>query len=276
VEAADVDGAATRAALVTIERVSAGDGERTEAVARFLRVRQGELGRAARLLGASVDGPQPGTCTVPESGSRAEVPAVQLLDVGNVSVTTAAHTSVLRVRRMPEVAELVSGVLYTRTGESGSFPPESRYVIRAEAGGEERIFAIAATAPRELEGVRVAGALLGREQVAVAAVSASGGGASWETVELAWEPGAPEDIVFADIESREHGKVAHCAFVDRGRGELPAWALDAAGAVAGVRLRRVHREAARAVQSWDEVEVRFEFTRTFQLLRAGSAPSSMP
>ena len=269
-EADAASGAGSAAtALVSIDSLSTGASDRkVSAVARFVRARDGVVDEdALRMVHASLSLPDIGTCAVPDLEPES-ARAVSLLDLGSVTLESEGVQTALAPRELPDVADLVDGVVYTsRALESDSLPAGARYTVNAGGNDVVPAFAVRATAPSELHGLRLGG------------FDADGAGSGSEASELLVDPSASLDLswdasadgtrdeVYVDVtagsgDGSTDGAALRCAFADSGRAELPAAAWDAlAGAGAGViTLHRLHRELLHP-SGLGAGEVRFDFAR---------------
>jgi hypothetical protein len=270
-DGADAEAAASLAtAVVVVERTSGpNDASRAEAVARFVQMRSGAVDdQALRMVGAAADFPSMDACEpVARAWGDAPARAVKLADVGLVSLEpqgTAnangygyAKTSLV-ARQLPDVADLVSGVVYSARGadQEGALPSRARYALRVTGTAEVDPFEVLATAPPEPTDVRVDG------QDARAAISLTPGTGA----ELAWDPGAAEDLVYVDVVSREGATpVVRCLFSDIGHATIVASAFGAIDE-GTVSVHRLHRENFRA-KGLDTGEVRFDFARAIPFTR---------
>ncbi|MDB4997698.1 MAG: hypothetical protein JWM74_5130 [Myxococcaceae bacterium] len=281
-EVADAE-ASPVTAVVVVERSTRFDDtagnqtaqtSRGEAVARFVRMRSGVVDDdALRMVGAAVDIPAAGTCTrVSSSGAGATsapvARAVELLDIGAVSLEAEGAKTSFNARRLPDVVDLVSGVVYTGRGEE-PFPSRGRFVFRAggpaaAAPAELEIapFAIEAVIAGEPADLRLNQDLAGQSPTVLAAST---------PVELTWTSGADaSDAVYVDIaSSAPRSVVTRCAFADAGHGVLPPSAI--ASDEGTLSVHRVHREKfssadgrARGIESG---EIRFDFARVVSFHR---------
>jgi hypothetical protein len=252
-EGVDAEASTTTSALVAIERTTDGtQGSRAEASARFLRVTAPASGSdAIRAIGAALDLPAAGTCAAlstravePSSGL---VPVVELVDVGSVSLEAAGIETRLSPRQLPDVTDVVSGVVYARATDPALLPAGSRYVVHVAGAPGFDAFEASAYAPGDPGDVRIAGEIEG------AALAAGG-----PSVDLSWTAGA-DDVVYVDV--RPSG--VRCALGDGGSGSVSTLLLDDTGTLI---VHRLHREALRA-RGIDSGEVRFDFARTVGYVR---------
>jgi hypothetical protein len=277
-------------AVIVIERTAAAGSEttRTEAVARFVRMRAGAVDDdALRLIGATVDFPAMGTCATGlgamrgsstavasasgngANGAAAPSPprarAMALLDVGAITVESGGVKTNLLARQLPDVADLVSGVVYTArpTGAAGyaeaALPARGTYVVRAGGSTELDIapFVAVATAPGDPVDLRVAG-----QDARTGGVTIAPSGPA----ELTWEQGGADDVIYVDVTSKVSGVPGvRCLFADAGRASIAATALTAFDE-GTLSVHRVHREPIHA-HGIEPGEMRFDFARTIPFSR---------
>lgn len=264
-DGADAEASSTTAAVVVVERTSgATDTARGEAVARFMRVRGGGSDEALRVVGATVDFPALGTCVSLStlSASKEPAPMVQLLDVGAVSMEANGVQTTLLARRLPDVVDLVSGVVYARATDAELLPPRARYVVRVSGTSDEIApFVVDAGAPGDPGDVRVSGQ---EARLGFVSLPASG------PAELTWEAGNAEDLVYVDVTAEAQAGLGRtptirCAFADSGRALISSNAF-AAGDEGTLSIHRLHRERFRA-RGIDSGEVRFDFARVVSFTR---------
>jgi hypothetical protein len=250
----DAEAAAPATAVVVVERTSGpADGTRAEAVARFVQMRSGAVDeQALRLVGAVIDFPPLGACATPGAGrSNGAARAVRLADVGTVTLESNGVRTNLVPRQVPDVADLVNGVVYTARGEA-ALGPRATYSLRATGTADLEPFEVLATSPAEPTDVRISpqdGAL-----------------------DVIWDAGSADDVVYIDIASSTNAPrdtnagagtgLTRCLFADGGHATIPASAIAVhAGADAGtVTLHRLHRDSFH-VRGLDGGEVRFDFAR---------------
>jgi len=251
----DAEAAATTAtAVVVVERTTGpGDAIRGDAViARFVRVRQGAVDeQALRIAGAAWELPAPGTCVA--AAQDAAQPALQprsvdLLDVGVLTTSTldahsAAKSTVLLPRSMPDPTGVVSGVFYSaRSAEA--FTPAARLQLHTSGG------------PDMPEGFRVD--VASPHDVGDVHVSPTGNG-----LDIGWEVDAStsdaRDLVYVDVLGQSSRLVARCTALDVGQMSIPATSL---GAIDDgmVSVHRLHRESFRA-KGIEPGEIRFDLAR---------------
>ncbi len=280
------------AAFVVVERTVAADGTtRGSVTARFIKMRSGLLDEPTlRMVGATLDLPETGTCrTSPLTGSVAasssleEGPgAVDLLDVGALTLEAGGEAGprrTLEARALPDVVDLVSGVLYSaRAGaaDDEALPARGSYVLRSTGSSldPERVvppFSVAATAPGEPGELRIEG----QDARAPYGVVVGPG-----AVTLDWEltaDGDPEDLVYVDVLSAggagDRAPDVRCVFADRGVATVPASAFASAfvrstdGTAGTLVVHRLHRETFQVPAGPGHVgieagAVRFDFARS--------------
>ena len=253
--ASAADSAPSTAAIVVVQR-TIDESSTAETVARFLRVPGGAASDdALRLVGAAVDFPAVGACVsvgddAPTSASATGLePAisVELLDVGNVAVAANGVETTLLTRQVPDVADLVSGVVYARAADVDLLPAVAPYELRVTGASPADAFVVAADAPADLTALTVS------KQETRAIVLGAGGSLDFE-----WAPGAADDLVYVDVDGRERMPTLRCAFADAsGHGAIPSALVPDSGTLSVHRLRRTHF-AAKGV---DSGEMRFDFAR---------------
>ncbi len=268
---ADAEASSTTAAVVLVERtVSAGESARAEAVARFVRMRGGPIDEEAlRMVGAALDFPPMGTCAAqhdvyapraPEQDNRG-VQSVELVDLGAIAIEANGARVSLQARRLPDIVDLVSGVVYSsRASAPEALPPEMAYALRANGRPDLDVapFAAFATAPSEPAELVVAGQDARTPGGLVLSPDT--------TTELSWAAGSADDVVYVDVnQSSSAGpRNVRCLFDDAGRAVIAASSLsDGDGTMT---VHRLHRESflARAI---DAGEIRFDFARVVSFRR---------
>ena len=240
-------------AVVAVERTSdKTDGVQAQASARFLRVSAAtSTDEALSAVGASLDLPAVGTCAAVETleqargSAGAPAPVVELVDVGTVSIQAAGGETLLWPRQLPDVTDVVSGVVYARAAaDPSALPPSERYVVRVGGPGLAPL-EMAAWAPGPADDIRVAGEDAGK-------VVASGA-----TIDLSWAAtSAGDDLVYVDVSPHD----VRCVFADTGNASLSTVFLDEQGSLV---VHRLHREwtSGWATHGIETAEVRFDFAR---------------
>jgi hypothetical protein len=234
---ADAEAQSVTAAVV-VEHTATGDSARGEAIAHFVRTRGVAEPAILEMLGASIDLPAVGTCAPQRTRALgAPLRPVELADVGAVTLDLGGKTTNLQARRLPDVVDLVSGVVYAgRT----SADAQGHAVLRVAGAGDLPTFTREADLPSE----PVLRAPLGATFVV------DGG----RPVDLVWEPGT--DLVYVDVDGAD--APWRCTFADeQGQGTLPAIAFSKAGTV---RIHRLHREPLQA-PGLERGELRSDFAR---------------
>src|SRR5271170_7502907 len=258
-EATGAEASTAATAVVVVEGSTANDvtGARTEAVARFVRARSGAVDDdALRMVGAAVDFPAMGSCGPIASAKASASRALALLDVGGVTLFAGDAVASLQPRQLPDVADLVSGVVYSARSEA--LPSKSAYLLRIDGAPESDVgaFVVSAMSPGEPAGVRIGGddGRAGAFTIALAAPA-----------ELAWEPGSGDDVVYVDLGATSTAFTTRCLFDDGGHATLLPSAFGALedGTIA---IHRLHRESFRA-HGVDPGEVRFDFARVVSFAR---------
>jgi hypothetical protein len=194
----------------------------------------------------------------PESGPAR---AVLLVDVGTIGLEANGMRTALQARRLPDIVDLVSGVVYsTRAADPEAFPEGAAYVLRAAGRPEFDLvpFTVSATAPREPEDLRIADQ---DARDAGGLVLPADSAAS-----LAWRAGNRDDVVYVDVSpSGQPGtNNVRCLFEDIGHAVIGATALTSDDGT--LTVHRLHRETFQAA-GIDAGEIRFDFARTVSFRR---------
>ena len=257
---ADAETARTTSAVVIVERtVDATSAPRVETSARFARVPLGTATRdALRTIGAAIDLPPPGSCAgiaALAGGAAGATPVIELVDVGAVSLETSGRETHLVPRQLPDVTDVVSGVVYARTADPALLPASARYLVRVSGSADVDAFEVAATAPADPADVHIAG-----EDATGVSVPAGA------PIDVAWTPGAADDSLYIEVQPAGF----RCTLEDTagGPGEsahasVPASLVDEAGTLV---VHRVHREVLTA-RGLEAGEIRFDFSRSIAYLR---------
>jgi hypothetical protein len=250
----DADMSSSSAAVVLVERtLSVDDSAKAEAVARFVHMRSGAVDDdALRMVGAAIEFPALGACAPLAIAQSPDTGPAR----GTIGLEANGVRTALQARRLPDIVDLVSGVVYsTRATDPDAFPEGAAYVLHAAGRPELDLaaFTASATAPREPDDLRIAG------QDARAA-----GGVvlpSDSPTTLAWRAGNRDDVVYVDVSPSAPpgpGNV-RCLFDDAGHAVIAAAAL--AGDDGTLTIHRLHRETFQAT-GIDTGEIRFDFART--------------
>lgn len=249
----DAEPASRTNAVVAVERTSDPvDGVQAQASARFLRVSATtSTDEALSAVGAGLELPAVGTCaavgTLDQTPTSAagSAPTVELVNVGTVSLEAAGGQTVLWPRQLPDVTDVVSGVVYARAAaDPSAFPPSTRYLVRVGGDGLAPLEMVA-WAPGPADDIRVAGEDAGQVLASSAAIDLS-----WTT------SSGGDDLVYVDVSPHD----VRCVFGDTGSASLSTVFLDEQGALV---VHRLHREwtSGWATQGIENAEVRFDFAR---------------
>jgi acyl-coenzyme A thioesterase PaaI-like protein len=257
----DVEATATHGLVVIQRTVDAVDGVHAEASARFVSVPAwSSMSDAFRAIGAALDLPEPGTCVSqshPAGGTTGEVvPVVELSDVGSVVLEVAGGATRLVPRQLPDVTDVVSGLVYARTTEATFLPAAAPYVMHVGGASGLGAFDVEAVAPGDPSDVRVAG------EDSMGPLTVSG-----PFVEISWSRDGSDDVVFTDVQPAG----VRCVFsgdqATRGdglaHGTVSTSLLDEAGTLVVHRLRREPMVAPGIADG----EVRFDFARSVPYVR---------
>jgi hypothetical protein len=252
-EAADADATSVTGVVLVEQSGSSADGAHAEVSARFIKVHGAIDEGALRLVGAALDVPPVGECAPLSAGDAPPSSRVELLDVGTLTLENGASRATLQPRRVPDVIDLVSGVLYTaRTDALGGKVTLTATGGTATGGAVDVVpFTVEANAPSELRGLHLGG--IEAHEGEPVMLTAAG------PVDLTWQAGEAgnTDAIYVDL-SNLHGTVnLRCAFADDGHGTLPASALRDDGSIS---VHRVRREAL-VRTGIERGEVRFDLAR---------------
>ena len=229
-------------------------GARAEASARFIRVAtSSSTDEALRAIGASLDLPARGTCAAitalagraPRAG-----PVVELLDVGGVTLQADGGETRLAARQLPDVTDVVTGVVYARATDPSLLPAAARYVIHV-AGGRERSRPLRSS-PRWHRMIRTTCTLPGKTCPGLLVATGA-------TVELSWQ--LPRRPTRATTSSTSTCDRTACAACSTGARRTEPCRRSSSTTPGRSSLHRLRREpfSARGI---DSGEVRFDFART--------------
>jgi hypothetical protein len=266
----------TTEAIVLVERSAAEGGVvQTNVSAKFMRLASGsdpEL--AERVVGGSwLELPAPGEClslgSADEPPSLSGLGAIELLDVGDLSIKAGTTSMDLATRAFPDVGDLVSGVFYTSRDARRDLPAPARYVLESTGSVGLDRFTVDADAPAAPESVRVGDVPLAESIVLEENTPTT----------LHWHVAATNkadvDLVYVDL-TAPSGAGVRCTYNDSGEGVLPASALDKKtwGALPSAISLSVHRirERSFVAAGIDTAELRFDLS---VVGRATIAPQSL-
>jgi hypothetical protein len=255
--ASDAETATTTSAVVVVERASdATEGSLASGSARFVRVAApASVDDALRAIGAFLELPATGTCAdlialSGRNGRTSPVPVVELVDVGAVWLEVGGISTHLLPRQLPDVTDVVSGVVYARAAEPALLAADTGYVIHVAGGRDLAAFQVRASAPEDPSNVRIAG----ENDSGVVTVAGSMLDFSWSA-----SADASNDLLYVD--TRPDG--IRCVFDNVGHAAVPTSLLGNAGTIV---VHRLHRDALRA-PGVDSGEVRFDFSRAVGYVR---------
>lgn len=208
---------------------------REHASATFVRTRDAQNARVvARLLGAIPTLPAPGQCMNLDvddpSLALHTLSAAELLHVGDVSLAQ----SPLMARAYPDVAHLVSGVVYT-SPDIGAVLPRQRERVMLRVGGANDVtgFELELDVPEPLSNVSLNGVTL-RETAALERLAPGAVNVTWS------EDGVGDDeLVFLDFawETPARSQRVRCV----ADGQQPLISLDAPTTDEGTLVLSLHR-----------------------------------
>jgi hypothetical protein len=177
---------------------------------------------------------------------------VELVDVGGVTIEAGGIETRMSPRQLPDVTDVVSGVVYARGTDPALLPEGARYQVRVAGNTGFEPFTVSAVAAGDPAEVHVAG------EDEAGTLTAAG-----TTLEVSWPASLGDDVIYVDVRpagvrctlGNVGGEAAHAA--------LSTLLLDDAGTLV---IHRLHREPLRA-QSIDSGEIRFDFARTLAYIR---------
>jgi hypothetical protein len=216
--------------------------------------------RLLRLMGLRSDLPVLGTCEVVELANRASpslssVERIELLDVGDVSVTSGKQTVRLARQAFPTVTDFISGVVYANRDKTPDLTsPNSGFVLRARGAIRLKAFTVEVADLPPLDHVLV-------DDAPLSEVPRLDGDSSFE---LRWNRGAPGDVLWVEFACTTGHKVVSCAFDDAlGNAKVPGGLNNERGE-AHLTLHRLHQVPV-DVSGFDHAEVRFDSRVTHTL-----------
>ncbi len=256
---ADADTGSTHG-LITVERSqteNSPDAPRATAFAGFVRTPpEVDANAVMQLAGFGLDLPTLGQCAEPNQKRDGTMPLstlgrVEFLDAGEVTLRTASTSAALATRAFPAVTDLIAGVVYTTRDRAAEPLPVATSYALSTSGGVLKPFNVNAIAPGLLAGITVDSTALG--ELTTVATKAP--------IFLSWTPGAANDVVYAELATKNGSSALRCTFRDdAGAGVVPASAFGGAGS-GELSLHRVHSEAF-ASGGVDAGEVRFDFEQS--------------
>ncbi|APR83309.1 Hypothetical protein A7982_08658 [Minicystis rosea] len=263
-DVADAAGAMTDG-VVLVERTVAADGAaQTNVSAKFMRLSTpADPELAERVVGSTLDLPPAGTCRRTATDVNGKMPAlgslgaIELIDVGDVTLRTGPSVMTLAARAFPDVGDLVSGMFYTSRDATSDLPSGATYTLEGTGSAQFERFAIEAEAPAAPEDVRVGELSLGESPVIGLGEPAL---VRWRA---ATSDKGRDDVVLVDVTATS-GASVRCAFADAGQASIPAWVfgtgtLGALPATATLSVHRV-RERSLSVSGFDAGAVRFDLS----------------
>jgi hypothetical protein len=242
---ADANASSTHALLVVEQSAPLQSTEpaRAHASMWFLRVSdEPSVEAVTRLVTDLAEVPAVGTCVAPAS-RRAErittsLAPVELAFAGDVFIDTAGSSVQLAVRAFPDVANLVSGVMYTAPGQSDLGALESgELAVRASGTEGVPTFSAIADAPEAPQELRIDGLPIDSQELQARRD---------RPLSISWSAGEPGDGVYVDIDPVP-GSLSdrvRCAMADTGQGQIATMAIPETSAlrlsVHRVRVTALH------------------------------------
>ncbi|MEO7114093.1 MAG: hypothetical protein ABI183_26875 [Polyangiaceae bacterium] len=249
------------AAAISLETTSYADDatpSHSTAVARFIRARSTIDLPTLKMLGASIDLPPNGTCSAAPTPTGSAGHGVELVDVGAINIDAAGHDAFLAPRNLPDMDDLVWGVVYSARAYGTDALLSGPISIRVAGSKDVGAFSIdvadlQAPANVTFDGDALAPIIF----------------RSNEDLHASWTPTpASTDIIYFEIDNGTETLV--CAYDDSGSADLPASVLRTStqGSAPGngtLTIHRLHREAVIA-HGVDDGEARFDFARVYDFV----------
>jgi hypothetical protein len=254
--------ATTTSAIVVVERSMDATGTpHAQASARFVRFSaSSSTDDAMRSIGAALALPSRRACahlaSSPDQMAPDEpAPIVELVDVGGVSMEAAGVETRLIPRQLPDITDVVSGVVYARSGDPAILPAGASYAVHISGGSALAGFDVAAKAPGDPSDVRLSG------EDPPGSLRVRG-----PSIGFAWAPDDRADLIYVDV--RPGGVRCVLGEDDGGaevlRGEVTASVLDDEGTLV---IHRLHRLVVRQ-GGLASLEIRFDFSRSVSYVRS--------
>ncbi len=242
------------AAAIAIDTTSYADEAapaHTTAVARFIRARSSVDDGTMHMLGAGLDLPPVGTCSGISPRAESAGQAVELMDVGAIDVDIAGHDSFLAPRHLPDMDDLVWGVVYSARTDATETAINGPISIRVGGSKDVGAFSIDVANVEAPANVTFDGD-------ALAPILLRGN----EDLHASWTP-IPQsaDVIYFDVDNGTETLV--CAYDDRGSADLPASLF--ATRSGSLTIHRLHREVVTA-HGIDDGEARFDFARVYDFI----------
>lgn len=235
--------------LLSVHHLVAADGTVLESTALVGAVNAAPANAAIALtlLAGLAPSGTPGQCTSSRLATEMPESVLELVDVGDVELSTdASGRAALLPRAFPTLSNVMSGVVYTSPERSADALPASA-AYHLVAGGDTAID-VTASAPSALVDVTLDGTPL--SEVTKLAADAP--------LVLSWTAGDPADRIVVELVAGS--SMLTCTFADEGNAVVAASALEA---VADGRLSlRRERVVALTGRGADRGWARFDFERS--------------
>lgn len=224
-DGADADTSSTHALLVVEQSVPADNAAsaRSHASVWFLRIAdERDLPVATELVSSPLELPTLGTCAV--VGDEAtelpeEMSPVELAFAGDVVMRAGSDSTPLTLRFFPDVANLVSGVMYTLQDQDDlTVPRDGLVTVSANGTADFEPMEASASLPPLPSGLALDGQPVPGMQAEVF---------RGRPVSVSWRPASQGDIVLVDVDPvpAVPSERVRCAFADTGSGEIPPMAV---------------------------------------------------
>jgi hypothetical protein len=170
-------------------------------------------------------------------------PRVELVLAGEVSVEAGGVATPLLPRQLPDVTDVVNGVVYAKAADPALMPSAAPYVLHVGGTRDLDAFDVSVQAPADPSEVLVVG------EGATGVVHVAG-----RLIEFTWTLNGPADPVYVDV----NPSGVRCSLGETGYGSVPSSLLHDTGTLTVHRLRREMFHATGIVSG----EVRFDFSRS--------------
>lgn len=225
-DGADADTSSSHALLVLEQSAPLDNSAATRSGASiwFLRIAdERDLETATQLVSERLELPPEGSCVALGSPNPVEVPGnmspVELEFAGEVLMRAGNVTMPLTVRSFPDVANLVSGAMYTlRDQEDLVVPFEGMLTVSATGTPSFDPLVATATPPQMPSGLALDGQPLPSDTVEVRL---------GRPFALSWTPVRDGSLLYVDVEPvpANPSERVRCALADTGAGEIPPMAI---------------------------------------------------
>jgi len=208
--------------------------------------------RLLRLMGMGHEMPPVGTCEVVDEAhatrtALSSYERVELLDVGDVTLSTSGKTRKLSRQAFPTITDFISGVLYTTREPASDFTVARSMALRTHGSSATPAFTFSVDAVAPPEQILLDGSSLGETtRLSIA-----------NTQDIKWTKGKKGDVAWVELGAVAGTKTISCAFDDSiGAGSIPNMLTSELGE-GRITFHRVSIRPLN-VANLDKVETRFD------------------